>query len=94
MPTIELNDYQLKIMARASNGLVYRGFFGWPAGSIIAAMLVRSIVDSGYLEFVYDWDRDRPALRLTEFGAARLREEMNGRLMRFSGALPNVDVRV
>jgi len=102
---MELHGSDLKLLARASNGPVYRGFFGWPCvDSTIGAMRIQHMVEYGYLEFVYDWERDKPGLRLTTLGASRLQQEINRRLTvvdysrsdQSGKGLPgeNIDIRV
>jgi hypothetical protein len=76
LPALELDQYTLKIMRKANDGLLYRGLFGWPGGSIIRALQIKHLIDYGYLEFIYDWDKDRAALRITALGRSRYDQEI------------------
>jgi hypothetical protein len=74
MPSPELQDYDFKILSHTNDRLLYRGLFGWPSGSIIRPLRIKHLIDHGYVEFVYDWGKDRPALKITALGRCRYNE--------------------
>ncbi len=76
MPQAELSNYDLKIL-RLANDRKYlrRGFLGWPMGSLTPSIEIQGLVDLGYVKFFYDWGFDRPCLKITGLGRARLVEE-------------------
>jgi hypothetical protein len=78
MPQAPLDDYDLKVLDladRAKRGILYRGRFGWPSGSLIPSYKIRGLVEHGYAQFIYDWDKDKPAIRLTVLGKSKLDEQ-------------------
>ena len=74
MPMMELYEDDvtfLETVEQAPTGILRRGFFGWKHPS----WRVRPLVDHGYLQLLYDWKADRPALKMTMLGRSRLEEE-------------------
>lgn len=68
---MHLSAYQIKILEKAdSTAFLYRGLFGWR----IPSKQVQYLIDRGYLNFVYDWDSDRPAVKITSLGKSHLYE--------------------
>jgi hypothetical protein len=90
MPSMELDASDIQLLAKAKQGPVYRGLFGWPINSMIGPMRIQHMVDYGYLQFIYDWGKDRPAVRITSLGDCRLREELERDVQIVRG----VDIRV
>jgi len=68
---MNLSAYQIKILEKADTmTFLYRGLFGWR----IPSKEVQSLIDRGYLNFVYDWVSDRPAVKITSLGKSHLYE--------------------
>jgi len=72
---MELSNYKIRILRGAlREGGLPRGRFGWPMGSIIRANEIRTLINSGYVEFFYDWGYDRPVIKTTALGRSRYQE--------------------
>jgi hypothetical protein len=76
--TPEIDGYDYKILRRAASKPLYRGLFGWPFSfnmlSFGMTIIIRELITYGYVEFFYDWEKDRPALKTTSLGLSRLVE--------------------
>ena len=71
---MKLSTYQVKILEKANTKpFLYRGLFGWR----IPSKEVQSLIDHGYLNFVYDWESDRPAVKITGLGRSVLYSSTN-----------------
>ena len=69
---MRLTKYQIKILERAdSQEFLYRGLFGWQ----IPSKEVQELIDFGYLNFVYDWGSDKPAVKITCLGRSHIHQE-------------------
>lgn len=85
MPQIEFQSEHIDLLRRAAKseaGILRRGrLFGWRANP----WNIKRLVEVGYLELVYDWAVDRPALRLTSLGRSRYEEETTHAFSRVRG---------
>ena len=71
---MKLSMYQVKILEKAdTKTFLYRGLFGWR----VPSKEIQSLIDHGYLNFVYDWGSDRPAVKITGLGRSVLHSLTN-----------------
>ena len=85
MPQMEFHAEDINLLGRIlkrPNGLLRRSrIWGWR----VEPWSIKSLVEAGYLELIYDWSLDRPALRITSLGRARYEEETSRCFSRIRG---------
>ena len=71
---MKLSKRQQAILRKADKKqFLYRGIFGWR----VPSKEIQALVDYGYLNFIYDWGADRPAVKISCLGRSTLHSEEN-----------------